>query len=758
MFEQTLPPLALDECGTAAAERSDVFAELRQLLLGDGSSPHELPPLPDLVAGTLALCQGARHKVLLPLGRTTAEFAIVRRGVSAIVDCYRTEATPEILLRQRSIDLSELVQACSRACHALAGDSERSVNARALRKLAGRTQRTRIVPEPAHRAGAVVRCTGGSLTSPGAHVPLSFGFEAQIPRHGGEPMEHHAFADVHALLFDGELWAFSAERRVVLARGPIMLAAQRMLAAVRALIDAWQGERALHVRLCAGGFSVAVRREAHGGIAFSTSTERQGPLTWPALDVPSAALPVLRLLADLIRKLVAVDRSQSHNLRVAALRGEIRELRRIIRGRARRNGFENRDPERLRLSTPEPSEPTGKLEPSLIRSHKLRFTERWSVEIEALDAHAIFLCGERLIVATPKLTLALSRQAGEVQWSLPSARATTWLLGRTLLRLLPEGGAELLDVEEGAPYARSENSLRLHGTPFALFAGGGDLPPVAILSEAGKHLVALDLRTAAPRWRFRGRGHGAVQIQRAGRVLLVTSGDGAIDALDVASGEIVWRFSEPVRFAMAPTVYGDRVFAASGEPGSACGFLHAIDLYTGKAIWQRDLPAPPSGRPISVLDTILVPTGGSREARLCAFDTKQGAPRWTCHDPGLDNGGKALQVDAALIVNTPSGRVTSIDLESGATRWSKALANPLTDDVPRQLEPVLRHGALFVPAAQVHVLRPDDGSALATDAGCDLVPDFLRVDERAWFYVAEESGHLRAYASAPQLTLVHSRV
>ena len=28
------------------------------------------------------------------------------------------------------------------------------------------------------------------------------------------------------------------------------------------------------------------------------------------------------------------------------------------------------------------------------------------------------------------------------------------------------------------------------------------------------------------------------------------------------------------------------------------------------------------------------------------------------------------------------------------------------------------------------------------------------IDERAWFYVAEESGHVRAYASAPQLSLV----
>ena len=756
MFEETLPPLAFDAVSTPAAEHTAVFTELRQLLLGDSAREQELPPLPDLVAGALGLADGTRHKVLLPLGQTPAEFALVRRAQLVVVDYYLTEATPEVVLRQRAIDLQTFLDACSRACAALAADSERSTTGRALKKLAGRLNRTNVCADSQY-GGGLVRCTGGSLTNPGVDVPLSFGFEAQIPRSRGDLTEHHAFADVHALLFEGELWAFSGERRVVLARGPILLVAQRMLAAVRSLVDAWQSERPLHVRLCTGGFSVTVRRETHGGISFTTSTERRGPMTWPALDIPSATLPVLRLLADLIRKLVAVDRSQSHNLRVAALRNEIRELRRTIRGRTRRCGFENRDPERLRLSTPEPSRRESSLEPSPFRGGRLRFTERWSAEIEALDAQSIFLCGERLIIATPKLTLALSRNTGEVEWSLPSARATTLLLGRTLLRLLPEGGAELLDVEEGLPYARSESSLRLHGTPFSLFAGGGELPPVAIICESGKHLVALDLRTGAPRWRFRARGHGALQIQRAGRVLLVTNGDGSIEALDVASGEIVWRFSEQVRFGLAPAVWGERVLAASGEPGASTGFLHAIELYTGKPIWKRELPLPPSGKPISARDLILVPTGGSRDARLCAFDSQTGAQRWSCHDPGLDNGGKALQVDDALIVNTPSGRVTALELETGNTRWSKALANPLTDDVPRQLEPVLRHGALFVPAAQVHVLRPDDGSLLATDAGCDLVPDFLRVDERAWFYVAEESGHLRAYASAPQLTLVHSR-
>jgi hypothetical protein len=66
---------------------------------------------------------------------------------------------------------------------------------------------------------------------------------------------------------------------------------------------------------------------------------------------------------------------------------------------------------------------------------------------------------------------------------------------------------------------------------------------------------------------------------------------------------------------------------------------------------------------------------------------------------------------------------------------------------------VLRSGALFVPQEQVHVLRPRDGEILAT-LPSDLIPDLLRVDEACNVYVAEESGHLAAFAVAPRLTLV----
>jgi outer membrane protein assembly factor BamB len=754
MFERTHPPLATDDTALPTETGPDALAALRALLVGVAASQAEIPPLPDLMAGAMALAEGRRSKVILPLAETPAEFALVRRGAQVLVDCYSTLSTPEVLLRARAITLNDLLSACTHVGRALAKQSPDTLTGRALRKLSSRVARTRIAGADKPPTASFVRCTGGSLGNPGKHVALSFGFEASIPRSVTEANEPHAFADVHALLFEGELWAFSGERRVSLTRGPIMLAAQRMVSAVRALIEAWQAERPVHVRLRTGNFAVAVRREVTGGVAVSLSTEQSGTLTWPALDVPSAALPVLRLAADLIRKLVAVDRTQTHNLRVSALRSEIRLLRRAIRGRSSRNGFENRDPDRLRLTAAPARSPDSTGEASLVARGRLRYTERWSVEIDALDANSVFLCGERLIVATPKLTLALARATGEVQWSLPSERASSWLVGKHLLRLMPEGGAELLDVDTGHTCARAESALRLHGSGFAMFAGGGELPPIAIVHEGNKRLIALDLRTGEPRWRFRGASAAALRVCRAGRVLLVSSGDGTIEALDVASGEVVWRYSTRGRFCLTPCVWGELALAVSGEPGGGSGTVHGIELYTGKPVWQHELANAPSADPIATKRTVIVPTGRSRDARLDAFEPESGEVRWTCHDPGLDNGARTLEVDDALIINTPAGRVTALDQETGSARWSRVLANPLTDDVPRQLEPVLRHGALFIPSAQVHILRPSDGAALTTDTGCDLVPDLLRVDERAWFYVAEESGHLRAYASAPQLSLV----
>ncbi|MDH5675317.1 MAG: PQQ-binding-like beta-propeller repeat protein [Myxococcales bacterium] len=755
MLEENLQRHDLGSRFVTLQPACDPFDALRKLLLGATPGPRQLPAFADLVAGVSALASGRRNRVILPLGAEPIEYALLRRGPRLLIDCYSTEGSPTVYLRERAIALRELLDACTVAGRAMAELESGEVNGAALHKLCDRLRATQLASDP-HAEVASVACSGGSLTDPGPQIPLAFGFEAMIRPSVDQATASHAFDDVHALLFEGRLWTFCGGSQRTIFEGPIVLAAQRMVAAVRALIDAWQADRNVHVRLRSGSFSIAVRRSRGEPVRLTLNSGREQSLTWPLLDVDQAALPILRLASDLMRKLISVDRRQTHNLRVKALRAEIRKLRRIIRSRDRLDGFENQDPERLRLSEPEPDRrvhETPASELKVERRTRLRYTERWSAEVDGLDAGSSFLVDDRLIISSQKMTLALSRGDGEVLWSQPSAGSSAALIGGSLIRHLPEGELELLDVEDGEVYARCPIATSGSGVQGAIFAGGGELPPVAIVPEARQRLAAVDLRTGQPRWNVRARGQGEVNLVCKGRVLVVTSGHGTVDALDVASGELVWRFSESVRFSLPAAISGRVVVAVAGEPGGGGGAVYAIDLFSGRLLWQRPLPAAPSREPVADEGTVLVPFGRSRSARLLALEPKSGHTRFSCSDPGLDNGAQVLWTQDAAIINTPAGRVLCLDLESGETRWKRALANPLTDDVPRKLEPILHEGALYVPSAQLHVLNPDDGEEL-TRVSCDLVPDGLLVDERGWFYVAEESGHLRAYAAAPHLSLV----
>ncbi|MCA9581528.1 MAG: PQQ-like beta-propeller repeat protein, partial [Myxococcales bacterium] len=227
-----------------------------------------------------------------------------------------------------------------------------------------------------------------------------------------------------------------------------------------------------------------------------------------------------------------------------------------------------------------------------------------------------------------------------------------------------------------------------------------------------------------------------------------------INAIDVHTGDVAWRVSEAGRFSAPPTFVRDRVIAVSGDPRSSRAQVLGIDLYSGRTEWSRTLEAPPTARPLAHGKRITVPVGHGRRTTLITLQAEDGSVVWTAPDPGLGIGGEALAIDRALIVNAPNGTVTALDEDSGAQRWQRKLSDPVADDVPRRLEPVLRGGALFVPASKVHVLRPKDGSSNGDALPCDLVPDLIRVDERGWVYIAEESGHLEAYAPVAQLRLV----
>lgn len=83
----------------------------------------------------------------------------------------------------------------------------------------------------------------------------------------------------------------------------------------------------------------------------------------------------------------------------------------------------------------------------------------------------------------------------------------------------------------------------------------------------------------------------------------------------------------------------------------------------------------------------------------------------------------ALPIDDVIVGNSPTGEVTGLDAGTGAVVYRHTFGRMLEVDVPRRLEPVLRSGALFVPHADIHILRPTDGKILGQVGATSAIPD-----------------------------------
>ncbi len=243
-------------------------------------------------------------------------------------------------------------------------------------------------------------------------------------------------------------------------------------------------------------------------------------------------------------------------------------------------------------------------------------------------------------------------------------------------------------------------------------------------------------------------------MRRAGKLLLVTGGDSALVALDVSTGDVVWRVRDRLPFAHTMTLDHDSAFIVSGAPGGRFR-LHHIDPWTGEVRYNVALDDAPLATqpPLVTADVVAVPTRDASGTGMRAFRRSDGSPLWS-QAPGFLSPLTAwLVVDDAIIANSGAGVLLCLDAKTGDVRYNHVFAGSPGTDQPRRLDPVLRSGALFVPQHQVFVVRPTDGDIIGT-VPSDLIADLLRVDERCSVYVGEDSGHLAAFGTAARLTLV----
>jgi outer membrane protein assembly factor BamB len=113
---------------------------------------------------------------------------------------------------------------------------------------------------------------------------------------------------------------------------------------------------------------------------------------------------------------------------------------------------------------------------------------------------------------------------------------------------------------------------------------------------------------------------------------------------DLLTGATLWTDADPTRFENSvggvgprttPAVAGERVFVLG-----ATGHLRALDLKTGRKLWQRDTLADAgtkvadwgmSGSPLVVDDLVIVHPGGPGHS-LAAYRLETGEPAWAAGD------------------------------------------------------------------------------------------------------------------------------
>jgi outer membrane protein assembly factor BamB len=786
-----------------AAEVVDAFLRGMQAAPGRGNGgrqrgAHEAFALRDLALALVDLAQHTRAKATIRQYDEPWELCVERFGATACLSAYRAGPEPLVAFFDHAVGFDDLVSTARDAIdQALSAEQPPGAQ---LELATAAAQLSELAPAglPSH---SDVPELLSAVVEPERDSPLAFATDFAIregaPSASSEPVER---ADLHALLFRGRLRAEIRGRTVDLGETHPVLFAERLVESARRAFDAWERGLALQARSEVAGILLGMRVSAEGELALTLGgahgDARRTVHTFPALGVADVLEASLAFGRSLLRAILRRDRSQAANLRLSALRRVLRDSTEALRSANQEDSKVNPSPEPYRAFAAALAE-ARTLGPAGVGGNapaaaRLRYAPRWRTIVPGIDLRATYLCGDRVIVGAATEMWALDRDSGRVLWRSDVPRGTSVVTPGGVARLAPDGTFAVYDFGSGERTLRTRLAPRAGAPVAGAVVHLPGLPRLVVVTEGEHHLVAIDLTTGEPRWRWswgarRGTARRSPRMKRAGRLIYFTCGDGALTALDVATGAVVWRLRDRLRFRTPPTVGRDALFVVSGGAHGVAK-LYCIDPYAGHVRWSAALADPSApctieGAPLVANGAVAVVVRQKSGVTLALFRQDDGVAigdreRRRTGVAVAPVGTSWLGVDDAFIGNAPTGELVAVDARSGSLRWRHLLGpRPLEADIPRRLEPVLRGGALFVPcslvtgvsanpsihsssredftaAAGICIVRPGDGAMLGSIAPTETIPDLLRVDEQCHVYIAEESGHLATFAALPRLSLV----
>jgi outer membrane protein assembly factor BamB len=320
--------------------------------------------------------------------------------------------------------------------------------------------------------------------------------------------------------------------------------------------------------------------------------------------------------------------------------------------------------------------------------------------------------GEVVVVSTRSGAVhAVDTGTGRPAWSVPGPGAAPlrggWdyfgsspaVAGERVVLGAPDGSVRAFDRASGQPLWRYDAGAPVRSS--AAIAGGA----VVVGDDAGR-IHAVSLEDGSPLWRHETVGAGlgfeefgfdrtTIQASPAiadGRVY-VGSRDGGFYALDMESGERLWRVDYGFPWVVASAAVRDgRVYLGSSDGH----FVQALDAGTGDEIWRTDLGTRVFASPAATPGALYVADHGGF---VRALDPATGQVLWSLR--------LAQQIQSspvpyghALLIGTDGGALYRIDAGAAtphqAVFWDSAMATLAIRPGGRRLRDYLADGGYEV--------------------------------------------------------------
>jgi outer membrane protein assembly factor BamB len=292
----------------------------------------------------------------------------------------------------------------------------------------------------------------------------------------------------------------------------------------------------------------------------------------------------------------------------------------------------------------------------------------WRVTLGAGIARAVAVSGESVIVTSDDgVVHALSIRDGAHRWTYPSAPPVRSPFVASDRVFIADGAGRLhaLALSDGG--VEWDSTTAVDG-PSDVIVIGSDV----VVGTADGLLVAFDATTGNERWRVKVSPSGQI-VQppaAASDTVVTTSGDGFVTVVELATGSIRWQVRADVGAEpLGPPVVAGGVVYAGMAAEALGGRLTALDVATGRTIWQLDqaVYAP------SVADGIGYT--GSGIGRVAAIDLRTGSERWADAFTGTVRA-PAVAGDALYVAADAERRVVALERATGGELWEVPLDGP----------------------------------------------------------------------------------